>query len=106
MRQPSLSGVTALIAALAVMAVAAARPALGGQSTGASGANTLTWQDRLEIQDLFARYSQALDSGNGDELAKNVFAPNGIFHDPSLCLVGSEELRKGLAGHPSRMRTS
>ena len=106
MRQPSLSGVMALIASMAFMAVAMARPAQGNQSTGASGANTLSWQDRLEIQDLFARYSQALDSGNGDELAKNVFAANGIFHDPSLCLVGSEELRKGLANHPSRMRTS
>ena len=106
MRQPSISGVMALIASVLSIAVAVPRPALGGQSTGASGANTLSFQDRLEIQDLFARYSQALDMGNGEELAKNIFAPDGIFHDPSLCLVGSAELRAGLANHPSRVRTS
>jgi hypothetical protein len=103
MRQPSLSRPIALIASVLLMGVPC--PARGGQSTDASGAK-LSVQDRLDIQELFARYSQALDMGNGDELAKNVFAPDGIFHDPSLCLVGSAELRAGLANHPSRARTS
>lgn len=76
------------------------------RATAGTGPNTLSFQDRFEIQELFARYSQALDMGNGEELVKNVFAPNGIFHDPSLCLVGSAELRKGLTNHPSRARTS
>jgi len=87
------------------VALLLARPA-AGQSGSTASANTLSFQDRFEIHELFARYSQALDMGNGEELVKNVFAPNGIFHDPSLCLIGSEELRKGLANHPSRVRTS
>jgi hypothetical protein len=105
-RQPSISGARARFVAVLVISVAVPHFALGGQSSGGSGANTLSVQDRLDIQELFARYSQALDMGNGDELAKNVFAPNGIFHDPSLCLIGSAELRSGLANHSSRARTS
>jgi hypothetical protein len=66
----------------------------------------VSFEDRVAIQDLFARYSQALDMGNHVELVNNVFAPNGTFHDPSLCLVGSEELRKGLTGHASHVKTS
>jgi len=63
-------------------------------------------EDRVAIQDLFARYSQAIDMGNGDEMVNNVFAPNGTFHDPSLCLVGSAELRARLTSHPSHAKTS
>lgn len=66
----------------------------------------VSFEDRVAIQDLFTRYSQALDMGNAVELVNNVFAPNGTFHDPSLCLVGSEELRKGLTGHASHVKTS
>jgi hypothetical protein len=66
----------------------------------------VSFEDRLAIQDLFARYSQALDAGNGVELVNNVFAPNGTFHDPSLCLIGSDELRKGLASHEPHAKTS
>ena len=65
-----------------------------------------SFEDRAAIQDLFARYSQALDMGNSVEIVNNVFAPNGTFHDPSLCLVGSEELRKGLTSHASHVKTS
>jgi len=63
-------------------------------------------EDRVAIYDLFARYSQAIDMGNGDEMVNNVFAPNGTFHDPSLCLVGSDEIRARLTNHPSHVKTS
>ena len=63
-------------------------------------------EDRVAIYDLFARYSQSIDMGNGDEMVNNVFASNGIFHDPSLCLVGSAEIRQRLASHPSHVRRS
>jgi hypothetical protein len=63
-------------------------------------------EDRVAIYDLFARYSQSIDMGNGDEMVHNVFAPNGIFHDPSLCLVGSDEIRARLTNHPSHVKTS
>ena len=63
-------------------------------------------EDRMAIHDLFARYSQAIDMGNGDEMVNNVFAPNGTFHDPSLCLVGSAEIRARLTNHPSHVKNS
>ena len=104
MRQRRISDALVLMMSVSV-ALLLVRPA-AGQSGSPASSNTLSFQDRFEIHELFARYSQALDMGNGEELVKNVFAPNGIFHDPSLCLIGSEELRKGLASHPSHVRTS
>jgi hypothetical protein len=84
-------------------------PAGGNTRTGSSGPVRLSLEDRFAIQELFARYSQDLDMGTDtvtgkDDLITNVFAPNGIFHDPSLCLIGSTELRK-LVDHKSRAKT-
>jgi hypothetical protein len=93
---------TLVVLALAV--VSGRATLIAAQNNGGSG--SLSFQDRFEIHELFARYSQDLDMGNGDDLVKNVFAPNGIFHDPSLCLIGSEELRAGLTNHKSHARTS
>jgi hypothetical protein len=80
------------------------------ESTGAtmfdSSKVKVSIEDRIAIQDLFARYSQAIDSGNGNEMVNNVFAPNGVFHDPSLCLVGSAEIRERLTNHPSHVKRS
>ncbi len=39
-----------------------------------------------------------------DDLVTNVFAPNATFHDPSLCLIGSAELRAGLVSHTSHAK--
>ncbi len=71
---------------------------------------SLSVQDRFEIHELFARYSQDLDMGTGsvlgpDDLVNNVFAPDGVFHDPSLCLIGSAELKKGLVSHTSHAKS-
>jgi len=87
-----------------------AKTAADGHASTASAFDSsrvkVSLEDRIAIQDLFARYSQAIDMGNANEMVNNVFAPNGIFHDPSLCLVGSEEIKAGLASHPSHVRTS
>jgi hypothetical protein len=76
---------------------------------GAAGAVRMSFEDRFAIQELFARYSQDLDMGSDtvtgqDDLVTNVFAPNGVFHDPSLCLIGSAELKK-LVAHKSHAKT-
>ena len=82
-----------------------------GESGGANGPHkiSLSMQDRFEIHELFARYSQDLDMGTDGvlgpaDLTNNVFAPNGMFHDPSLCLIGSAELKAGLVSHPSHAK--
>jgi hypothetical protein len=41
-------------------------------------AEALSTEDRLDIQDLYARYAWALDTGNIDELV-NVFLPDGTI---------------------------
>src|SRR5881396_3198192 len=102
--------VTALWAGTAGASRSTAQGNGGNEGANASRKVSLSFQDRLEIQDLFARYSQDLDMGTdsvlgADDLITNVFAPNGIFHDPSLCLVGSAELKAGLVSHKSRAKT-
>ena len=94
-------------AILSTAGLAAAQTAADAKRTGVmSSKTTLPFEDRFAIHELFARYSQALDMGLGEELVTNVFAPDGIFHDPSLCLVGHDELKKGLTTHNSHARTS
>lgn len=67
---------------------------------------TLSLEDKFAIHELFARYSQDMDLGNGDDLVTNVFAPNGVFDNGNLCLIGSAELKAGLANHSNRVLTS
>ena len=105
------TSVAALVLVTTVCACqsAAAQTGEAGPSSSAkfdSSRVKVSLEDRVAIQDLFARYSQAIDMGNGDEMVNNVFAPNGTFHDPSLCLVGSAELRARLTSHPSHAKTS
>lgn len=106
----------AAVIAVAVIPLAGAGAAQTAKTATDGHANTtsafdssrvkVSLEDRIAIQDLFARYSQAIDMGNGNEMVNNVFAPNGIFHDPSLCLVGSEEIKARLTSHPSHVKTS
>jgi hypothetical protein len=70
------------------------------------GKVTLSLEDKFAIQELFARYSQDMDLGNGDDLVTNVFAPNGVFDNGNLCLIGSAELKSGLANHLNHVLTS
>jgi hypothetical protein len=81
----------------------------GGATASVTRKVSLSLQDRFEIHELFARYSQDLDMGTDsvlgqDDLITNVFAPNGMFHDPSLCLIGSAELKTGLVSHASHAK--
>jgi uncharacterized protein (TIGR02246 family) len=54
--------------------------ALGGAMLTAQGGQALTPRDHVEIQQLVARYSHALDSGadNGNTLA-SLFTPDGVL---------------------------
>ena len=92
--------------AVAQTGSAPAKPAAEDSGRFDSSKVKIALEDRIAIHDLFARYSQAIDMGNAVEMINNVFAPNGIFHDPSLCLVGSEELKARLVSHPSHVKTS
>jgi hypothetical protein len=49
----------------------AAAPAFG---------QTLTTQDYIDIQQLYARYNLAIDSGDADAYA-NTFTPDGVFNN-------------------------
>jgi hypothetical protein len=77
---------TGLCAAL-VLATAAGAAAQGARSAAKS--TTLTAMDRIEIQQLVARYGYALDTGadNGYAYA-DLFAPDGVF-------VGMNQGEKG-----------
>jgi hypothetical protein len=113
-----LSLACAIAAALAVATTVGSQSAAptaaknnGSDAAGASHKISLSFQDRFEIHELFARYSQDLDMGTEtelgeDDLVTNVFAPNGVFHDPSLCLVGSAELKAGLVSHKSHAKNA
>ena len=91
----------ALTAALAALVMAGGVFAHGGSDKhhgpfgnhGNGKSSTLSVKDRLDILDLYARYSQDLDGGKADDFVTNVFAPNGTFHDPSICDVGTAQLR-------------
>jgi len=92
--------------ALAQTGTVPAKPSEEASSNFDSSKVKVSIEDRVAIHDLFARYSQAIDMGNAVEMINNVFAPNGVFHDPSLCLVGSEELKARLVSHPSHVKRS
>jgi hypothetical protein len=48
-----------------------------GQRGG--GAGTLTTQDYIDIQQLYARYNNAIDAGDGEAYA-GTFTPDGVFN--------------------------
>lgn len=89
-RRPLAVALAACLA-LALVSIVVVSRASGADEHGGGG---LSVQDRLDIQDLYARYSQDLDNGKADDFVTNVFAPDGRFHDPSVCAVGTEELRQ------------
>ena len=59
-----------------ILAAAAAAAMLVGTSWAA---DTLTAQDYFEIQQLYARYNIAIDSGDAEGLAAT-FTPDGVFN--------------------------
>ncbi len=62
--------IAAMLIALSVLAV----------TTGAVGAAPLTTQDYVEIQQLYARYNHAIDSGSAEEWA-DTFTADGVFNN-------------------------
>lgn len=62
---------------------------------------SLTTDDMVEIQQLFARYSHALDTGNA-EVFLSTWIPDGLFEQDGRARRGVEELRemgsRGVAG--------
>jgi uncharacterized protein (TIGR02246 family) len=53
----------------------------------------LTFEDKLEIHELFARYSHAIDTGAADDLAAT-FTPDGAFDGPGGTHTGSDAIRQ------------
>ncbi|MBI2766182.1 MAG: nuclear transport factor 2 family protein [Chloroflexi bacterium] len=51
----------------------------------------LTTEDRLAIEQLYARYNHAIDSGKGPEWAA-CFTPDGVFTSPNGTFTGTEQL--------------
>jgi hypothetical protein len=63
----------------------------------------LSTEDRLDIQDLYARYNHAIDSGNGDAWAAT-FTPDGVFESAQGTQTGSESLKQFASGFASRLK--
>jgi uncharacterized protein (TIGR02246 family) len=53
----------------------------------------LTFEDKQEIHELFARYGHAIDSGAADDLAAT-FTADGVFDGPGGKHTGTDEIRK------------
>lgn len=64
---------------------------------------TLSTEDRLEIQELYARYNHAIDSGQGAAWAAT-FTPDGVFDSGQGTMSGAEALQKFGDGFASRMK--
>lgn len=54
---------------------------------------SLTWEDKLEIIELHARYNRAVDTGADEEWAA-CFTDDGVFDARSRYARGTEELRE------------
>lgn len=52
---------------------------------------SLSTEDQLSIQQLYARYNHAIDSGKGDAWAAT-FTPEGVFSSANGTFAGSEAL--------------
>jgi hypothetical protein len=85
-----------------VLALAAAAAMWGtlGLSAQSGGGKTLTAQDFMDIQQLYARYNWTLDSGDVEGYA-NTFTPDGVFNNN----VGREAIVKFATGFKSSMGT-
>ena len=66
---------------LAIVAMVALLPDLAHAQTGA-GKGRLGVEDRLEIQELYARYALTIDTGDAEGWA-NTFTPDGVFNNSS-----------------------
>jgi len=70
----------ALIAAPALGQSPAEAPASAVRAPDGAGAGTLTVQDHVEIEQLYAKYNHAIDSGNAEDWAAT-FTADGVFNN-------------------------
>jgi ketosteroid isomerase-like protein len=63
----------------------------------------LSVEDQLAIQQLYAKYNHAIDSGNGARWAET-FTDNGTFISASGTFSGSEQLAGFATGFGSRLK--
>jgi hypothetical protein len=64
---------------------------------------SLSTEDRLAIEQLYARYNHAIDSGKGDDWA-NCFAPDGTFTSAGNTFTGKEQLAGFATGFAQRLK--
>ncbi len=64
---------------------------------------SLSVEDQLAIQQLYAKYNHAIDSGNGADWAAT-FAADGQFHSGSGSFTGSEQLAEFATGFGQRLK--
>lgn len=60
-------------------------------------------EDQLAIQQLYARYNHAIDSGNGAGWAAT-FAVDGVFTSASGTFTGTQQLAEFATGFGSRLK--
>jgi SnoaL-like domain len=65
--------------------------------------SALSVEDQLAIQQLYARYNHAIDSGRGDDWAL-CFTPDGTFSSASGNFAGREQLSGFAAAFAKRMK--
>lgn len=58
-----------------------------------------TADDFMQISQLFARYNQAVDNGDGDGWA-STFTEDGVFHDETRCVQGRSALAELVGRNP------
>jgi 3-phenylpropionate/cinnamic acid dioxygenase small subunit len=63
----------------------------------------LTTDDQLAIQQLYARYNHAIDSGNGDAWAA-CFTPTGTFTSGTGSFAGTEQLAPFAVSFAARVK--
>lgn len=83
-----------------VLVLVAAAVVCGTLGLAAQSGKTLTTQDFVEIQQLYARYNWTLDTGDVEGYA-NTFTPDGVFNNN----VGREAIVKFATGFHAGMGT-
>lgn len=90
-----------MLKTVCVVSLLSVMPMMGADlSAQGSARATLTPQDRLDIQQLVARYPYALDTGEDEGRAYgNLFAADGQFVSPVGTIEGRSALAEFASGH-------
>ena len=82
--------------------------ALGAEPSAQSAGGTLTAQDFVEIQQLYAKYNWALDSGDSQGYAAT-FTPDGVFNNNvghDAIVKFADTFHAGLGSHVRHWNTN